>query len=147
VYATLAALVAGATGYAVAHAKARSALSAADEREKALQSAHATGETASRKANEKLSTRVRLLEARRTLNGALLAVEERNFGTAQERLRAAGNAQLKDAGEDTALKQAAERTHAFRIGVAEDIGEQRDRLVALSREVDQALDATELKKP
>lgn len=83
-------------------------------------------------------SRLNLLEARRLLHEAIVQLEARNFGSAQERVERAAQflaaGQVADAkeGEDTLLTQVRE----FRTQVEPDVGKQVARLLHFARALD-----------
>ena len=70
-----------------------------------------------------------------------MALEERNFGIAKDTLERAGE-ELESSAKDGELKSAARRIASFPLDVTADIGAQRDALLALTKSVDERLDAS-----
>ena len=83
---------------------------------------------------EQLEARLGELEARRQVSRAVEELVSRNFGTARDALQ----------GAQRLLSRSGHRELAARVGAVEliptdDVGEQRDALLALARDVDRAL--------
>ena len=120
-----------AAGYAVASLRADVALQqseqAAQERLSALEV-----------RTQALEAREGALLARRDLHLALLALEERNFGTAERLARKAGEGVGK-LGE--AYAEPAKSLQGFRPTVSDNISEQRQALLDIARQLDQRIDA------
>jgi hypothetical protein len=88
-----------------------------------------------------LRGQVQMLQARRHLDRALMALDERNFGTAAEALHTAGSelaaVQPPPAGADpTVLARLAQEIQAARLAVSEDFSQQRSRILGWIRELD-----------
>ncbi len=82
----------------------------------------------------------RALLARRGIHQALVALEQRNFGTAEEIARQAGE-QLSSLGEGWEdYAEMAQLLSEFRPTVSDDVSEQRRQLMELSRRFDQLWD-------
>jgi len=88
-----------------------------------------------------LRGQVQLLQARRHLDRALMAIDERNFGTATDALHTAGGElaaiQTPPSGADPAvLSRLAQELQSVRLVVAENFSEQRGRIMGWIRELD-----------
>lgn len=77
------------------------------------------------------------LEARRQLDLALIALDERNFGIAQERLDAARAFLASTKGADPELAKLAADVEATKLVAAEDLGDQRKRLLGFLKRLDE----------
>ncbi|HLV65702.1 MAG TPA: hypothetical protein VKY73_07805 [Polyangiaceae bacterium] len=109
-----------------------------DSAKQQTQAAEARAEN-ERKISAGLRRDMARLEARRQLHLALLALDERNFGTAQQHLRAGakllsedGSAPLGEIGKRIAEKQ---------LVATEDVGDQRAQILAAIRTLDEQLTA------
>ncbi|HVK02935.1 MAG TPA: hypothetical protein VM490_05645 [Armatimonadaceae bacterium] len=82
-------------------------------------------------------------EARRLLSVALADLDQRNFGTAQGRLREAAarleTARKPGAATTADLNAVAERLKSIDLPPSADIGQQRAELLAIARDMDAAL--------
>jgi hypothetical protein len=131
--------VAGAYGYGRwqgAQAAAGAQAQAADYREDAAASA-----IAAEREMAQLRGRNEMLQARRRLHLALMALDERNFGTARGHLVAAsGNLSavqdLPPGADTTALAHLAKELQSARLIATEDFAEQRNRISGWVRELD-----------
>lgn len=79
---------------------------------------------------------IRQLEARRQLHLALIALDQRNFGTAQTHLQAAGTLLDGAGGDGPALGQ---QIKATELVVASDFSAQRERVLDFARRLDALL--------
>jgi hypothetical protein len=92
-------------------------------------------------AEEKLRSeqqKVTSLQARRHLHLALLAVDERNFGIAQKELEQAGRLLGGASAQPEHAKLAAD-IQRHKLIATEDLGAQRQKLLALTRALDALL--------
>lgn len=94
---------------------------------------------AERKGTAELRREISRLEARRKLHLALIALEERNFGTAQQHLRAAGKLLSED--ESAPLVEIGKRIAGRQLVATEDTGAQRTQILAAIGELDEQLTA------
>lgn len=78
------------------------------------------------------------LEARRSLDQAITALDARNFGIAEQRVRSAGR-NLVSASAEARLAELAKTFESFRLVATEDLGPQRKQLADWVTLVDQAL--------
>ena len=125
-----------ATAYGVGRLQGAANTRAADER--------AQGEVDKREQTEGAlaseKARVQRLEARRRLHLALLALDDRNFGIAQEHVTAAGKLLTASAPEkDSELSKLASEITSEKLVATEDLGVQRGRLVGWARRMDAAM--------
>lgn len=90
-----------------------------------------------RGAVEKVQKRVHQLEARRQLHIALMALEDRNFGTAQKTLSQAG-AELAQA-TPTDDTQFSEEVANYKFMAGEDISKERQNVLAMVVRLDKLL--------
>jgi cellobiose-specific phosphotransferase system component IIA len=77
---------------------------------------------------------IEVLEARRALHRALVALDERNFGIAQQKLEQAGALLAKGDKELEALGKA---ISAYRLLATEDVGAQRTRVLVFATKLDE----------
>jgi hypothetical protein len=85
----------------------------------------------------------RRLEARRLLGGAVMALDERNFGIAEAALSTAAELLAKSAeGAPTGLAELQADVGKFRPVATEDVGAQRARVVAWVKKFDQLVPPT-----
>jgi hypothetical protein len=103
----------------------------------ASQSASAVGST--RVALDIERGKVARLEGRRRLHLAIIAMEDRNFGIADENLAAARKNLAGAAGGDPELAKVATDLEGLKIVATDDIGEQRKKLLDLCRRIDNLL--------
>lgn len=87
------------------------------------------------KLREQESARVRELEGRRQLALALVALDERNFGTAQGHLAKAG-ALFAESKGDAGIEELARNTGSYKLVATDDIGAQRKLLMDWTRKFD-----------
>ena len=80
--------------------------------------------------------KVARLEGRRRLHLALVALEDRNFGIAQEQLGAARTSFVGASGADPELAKIATELEAYKVVATDDVGEQRKKLLDWCRRVD-----------
>ena len=85
-------------------------------------------------ARAELEARIDQLEARRQVSRAVEELVARNFGSAQDALLRAA-AGLRRQGQT----ELASRIGEVELVATDDVGEQRDRLLALARDVDSAI--------
>jgi hypothetical protein len=94
-------------------------------------------------------TLVRQLEARRLVHTALLELDKRNFGVAQEQLSKAATLLRESAAAATGngddrevivpnIGDAADRLEAIKLVASEDFGEQRTQLLTVADQMDKA---------
>lgn len=119
----------GALGYAVGAIEGRFALQR-QTRSFVQQS------TESQARHAAAAERERALLARRDLHRALIALEQRNFGTTEQHARRAGNL-LGELSEDYA--GLTEELRAFRPTVSDDIGQQQEVLLATAARLDKLI--------
>lgn len=144
-YASLVALATGGIGYLVGAGREQLALEACKTERAAEATMHQEASAQRGDEAKQLSERIQALSARRTLHHAIMALEARNFGIAKDTLARAGK-ELESATKDEELKSAARQIASFPVDVTADIGAQRDALLALTRSVDQRLDASNAAK-
>lgn len=80
--------------------------------------------------------RSQMLEGRRCLDQAVMALDYRNFGTAQERLKQAGQ-RIVGARAEGRLLAIGKELDTYRLVATEDLGNQRQKLVSYLTEFDQ----------
>ncbi len=84
-------------------------------------------------------TSVLKLEARRRLHLALLAIEERNFGIAEQELSAAAELLKQSAGDNAELGKLASEIAAQRVPASQDLAAPRSQVLGFARRLDQLL--------
>lgn len=97
--------------------------------------ARAAAEADQVKLREQANTRVRELEGRRQLALALVALDERNFGTAQRHL-SRGSALLAESKGDAGIEELARSAANYKLVATDDIGAQRKLLLEWTRKFD-----------
>jgi hypothetical protein len=97
--------------------------------------ARAAAEAEQVKLREQANTRVRELEGRRQLALALVALDERNFGTAQGHLAKAG-ALFAESKGDAGIEELARSAGSYKLVATDDIGAQRKLLMDWTRKFD-----------
>lgn len=118
-----------------------------DEVEAKAERALETEQQASSKLQAELEaerSRASRLESRRRLHLALLALDERNFGTAQAQLAGAARLLEKsrlETGSD--LDKLKAQLAGYKLVAGEDVGQQRDYLLGLTRRFDQLVTPAE----
>jgi hypothetical protein len=122
----LLAVVAAATGiaYGAGRLQTASRIDAAEQQAQQAQQARAS-----------LEARVLRLEARRRLHLALIQLEERNFGSAEEHLKAAA-AQLGQSKPEGELEQLRAHLAQARLKASDDIAAQRVWIIAWATRFD-----------
>lgn len=90
----------------------------------------ASGKAELEERAETASRQARLLEARRRLDLAHLALENQNFGIAEAHVRASAQ-KLADATDDGPMAELAREVAETRIGVTSDIAAQQDHVRGL----------------
>lgn len=83
------------------------------------------------------SASIDALESRRALHQALMALDERNFGVAQERLAAAEGRLSAATGLGEEVRALATQIKDIRLVATEDVGEQRLHILAIVKRFDQ----------
>jgi hypothetical protein len=118
---------------------------AAQNRAANFRASVADGTERAQKWSADLQAQVNMLQARRQLDLALTALDERNFGTAQTRLHAAGNAlagavQTPPSGADASvLSRLAQELQPVSVPVAEDLAQQRQQIQGWIRDLDKQI--------
>jgi len=111
----------------------------ADARATAAASASANAVSSTRMALEIERGKVARLEGRRRLHLAMLALEERNFGIAQEQLAATRKELASAAGGDNELTKITSELDAFKVVATDDVGEQRKKMLDWCKRIDATL--------
>jgi hypothetical protein len=129
-------LVLLAVTYGVGRYQGAQTAGAADHRAEA-----ADGERAKTEATlSSERARATQLEARRRLHLALMALDARNFGIAQEHVTEAGKLIQKSApAKDSELAKLGDELATTRLVATEDLGSQRSKLLAWTQRFDSAL--------
>jgi len=122
--------------YGVGRFQGAAKVSEAESRASAASSASASAVASNRVALDIERGKVARLEGRRRLHLAIVAVEDRNFGIADEHLAAARKNFAGAAGGDTELAKIAAELEAFKVVATDDVGEQRKKLLDWCRRVD-----------
>jgi hypothetical protein len=128
--------VAAATGYAAGRLQTADLIRQAESRYQELDRKRQTAQEELRSEQQK----VQRLDARRHLHLAILAVEERNFGIAQNELELS-NKLLSQSGpaQNDALAKVAAQMQGQKLIATEDLSVQRQKLLAWVRALDAAL--------
>lgn len=122
--------------YGVGRYQGAQTAGAADERAKEAANERAKSETSL--SSER--ARVTQLEARRRVHLALIALDARNFGIAQEQLTNAGKLIQNSApAKDSELAKLGDELASSRLVATEDMGSQRSKLLAWTQRFDAAL--------
>lgn len=87
------------------------------------------------KLRDQASLKVRELEGRRQLALALVALDERNFGTAQGHLSKAGTL-LADVKGDAGIEELARNVGSYKLVATDDVATQRKLLLDWTRKFD-----------
>jgi hypothetical protein len=133
------ALAASGAAYGVGRLQTSGKIDAADARASAAASASASALVASRASAEVERGKVARLEARRRLHLATIALEDRNFGIAQEHVGVARTFLVAAKGGDGDVQKLATDLDAFKVVATEDVGEQRKALLAFCKRLDDAM--------
>jgi hypothetical protein len=131
-------LLAGAA-YGVGRYQGVAKVNEADARATAAASASANAVSSTRMALEIERGKVARLEGRRRLHLAMLALEERNFGIAQEQLAATRKELASAAGGDNELTKITSELDAFKVVATDDVGEQRKKMLDWCKRIDATL--------
>ncbi len=134
-------LVALAAAYGVGRLQTAGRVDDAERRASAAASASATAVDVARANLDVCRGNVTRLEARRQLDLALIALEERNFGIAQERLESSRAFLAATKGGDPELAKLAGEIEATKLVAAEDLGDQRKKLLGLLKRLDELVPA------
>jgi hypothetical protein len=120
---------------------------AASDREAAARVTRASAAAdATRTELARVMDQVQILQARRELHQSLMALDQRNFGTAQKYLAAAGRklaaVRTPPAGTDAAiLIRLSTELRAAQLKATEEVAQHRKRILVWVRELDQQLPA------
>lgn len=125
--------VADASAAETANAETSRELAATQAREQAAR----TARDAARSAVAAWERRGRALEARRQLSLAIEQLDARNFGTAQDHLRAAGAA--LEGETDSDLGRLSGELSSITLEVGPNVASHREQALAAARRVDEAL--------
>lgn len=135
------ALLAVGAAYGAGRFQGAAQVDEADRRASAASSASANAVASTRVALDIERGKVSRLEGRRRLHLALLALEERNFGIAQEQLATARKELAGAAGSDNELTKITAELDAFKVVATDDVGAQRTKLLDWCRRLDATLGA------
>lgn len=83
--------------------------------------------------------KVARLEARRRLHLAIIALEDKNFGIAQDHVNAARGHLASAKGSDNELQKLTGELEAYKVPAAEDISEPRKKLLEWCKRLDNAM--------
>lgn len=131
------ALVCVGVAYGVGRMQTAGKIEEAEKRVHAAESASASAASNVRMQLEVEKATVSRLEARRRLHQALIALDERNFGTAQEHLAAARSLLASSKGQDPELTKLSADIDALKLVATEDVGEQRTKVLAIVKRLDE----------
>jgi hypothetical protein len=124
----------GALGWVVANLQGEAKL-------QKLQSDYEQRLTTQRELAQPLEARVEALRARRSIHFALIALDQRNFGTAEREARDAGEGLAALGPSAPTYAEVAEQLQSFRPRVSDDTSEQRAHLLGLAKRFDELFDA------
>ncbi|MBI2388702.1 MAG: hypothetical protein HYV09_03710 [Deltaproteobacteria bacterium] len=133
------ALVTAAGAYGVGWYQGKSRADDAERRAVAASSASASAVSSAGVTLDVERGKVARLEARRRLHLAMIALEDRNFGIAQEHVGSARAFLASAKGADPELQKLGGELEAFKIVATEDVGDQRKALLAFCKRVDDAM--------
>jgi hypothetical protein len=131
------ALVCVGAAYGVGRMQTAGKIDEANKRALAAESASASAASSVRMQLEIEKAIVSRLEARRRLHQAVIALDERNFGTAQEHLAAAKTLLASAKGTDPELAKLSADIDALKLVATEDVGEQRTKVLAIVKRLDE----------
>lgn len=134
-----AAVLAVGVAYGVGRFQGNGKIDEAERRATAAASASVSAVSASSVAVDIERGKVARLEARRRLHLALIALEERNFGIAQEHVGVAKAFLVSAKGVDPEVQKLGAELDAFKVVASEDVGEQRKALLGFCKRVDDAM--------
>lgn len=97
--------------------------------------ARAAAEAEQSKLRVEAATKVRELEGRRQLSLSLVALDERNFGTAQRHLARAG-ALFAESKGDAPIEELARSVSGYKLEATDDIGKQRKLVMDFTQRFD-----------
>ncbi|MGZ3451660.1 MAG: hypothetical protein ACXVEF_18760 [Polyangiales bacterium] len=123
--------------YGVGRMQTAGKIEDANKRASAAESASAAAASSVRVQLEIEKATVARLEARRRLHQALMALDDRNFGTAQEHLAAAKSWLSGAKGADPELTKLSTDIDALKLVATEDVGEQRTKVLAIVKRLDE----------
>jgi len=136
------ALVCVGAAYGVGRFQGASKVEEADRRASAAASASASAATSARVAVDIERGKVARLEGRRRLHLALIAIEERNFGIAEEQLKAARKELASAPGADPELTKISSELDGYKVVATDDTGDQRKKLLDWCKRLDATLGPT-----
>lgn len=84
------------------------------------------------------NAKIKQLDARRHLHLALMSMEQRNFGIAQEHVTSAGTL-LQASSPEGELKKLADELRAFKLTASEDQSKERQALLGFAEKLDKIL--------
>lgn len=125
--------VGGALGWVVASLQGEARL-------QRMQSDYEARLTTQRELTQPLEARLLALKARRAMHLSLIALEQRNFGTAERHAREAGEGLAAMGPGAERYAELADELQSFRPRVSDDISEQRAHLIEFSRQFDAIFD-------
>jgi hypothetical protein len=134
-----AALVAVGVAYGVGRVQGSGQIDQAESRARAAASASASAVAASNVAVDIERGKVARLEARRRLHLAIIALEDRNFGIAQEHIGAAQAFLASAKGADPEVQKLVADLGSFKVVASEDVGEERKVVLAFCKRLDDAM--------
>jgi len=134
-----AAVLAASVAYGVGRMQGTGKIDEAERRASAAASASASAVASSGVAAEIERGKVARLEARRRLHLAMIALEDRNFGIAQEHVGVAKAFLVSAKGADPEVQKLGADLDAFKVVATEDVGEQRKALLAFCKRLDDAM--------
>ena len=135
------ALVGIGAAYGVGRLQGRAEVRDAENRAAAAASASASAVALAGVAADIERGKVARLEARRRLHLAMIALDEKNFGIAQDHLVAAKGFLTSAKGSDNELGKLASEIEAMKIAAADDVTEPRAKLLGWVKRIDELMPA------
>ncbi|GAC1299416.1 MAG: hypothetical protein NVS3B20_20800 [Polyangiales bacterium] len=135
-------LVVAALAYGVGRAQGSAGVDDAERRAATATATSSSAVAAVQGVLEGERNRSALLEARRRLHLAIVALDERNFGIAQEQLDGAHAILVSVERTDPSLQEFAKDLAALKLAASDDVGEQRVKVLALCKKLDARMPTT-----
>ncbi len=133
------AIAAAGIAYGVGRYQGEARVTEAEQRALSAGSASSAAVLGSKVSVDVERGKVARLEARRRMHLALIALDDRNFGTAQEHVTIARSWLASAKGADVEVLKLGADLEAFKVVASEDVGEQRTKMIALCKRLDDLL--------
>ena len=133
------ALATAGAAYGVGRFQGNVRVADAEQRANAATSASASAMALSSVATDIERGKVARLEGRRRLHLAIIALDDRNFGIAQDHLTAARAHFGSAKGKDPELDKLGTEIEAFKIVATDDVGEQRKKVLEWAKRLDELM--------